>query len=74
MAPQLKTMLASFPEIALVEVDSSLVPQLAEKFTIFTVPTVVFFIDGKEMLRQSRFIVMGDLAQKLQRFIQAYSG
>ncbi|MDI3477356.1 MAG: hypothetical protein PWQ59_881 [Thermoanaerobacterium sp.] len=35
------------------------------KFSIFTVPTVLLFAEGKEVIREARFISMDMLEEKI---------
>ncbi|WP_214825597.1 thioredoxin family protein [Exiguobacterium algae] len=67
LKPQVKDMLAQFPQIEAVSVDSDEVPDIAGAYSIFTVPVVLFFINGKEMLRRARFVPIGELTHQLER-------
>ncbi|WP_074036088.1 thioredoxin family protein [Exiguobacterium profundum] len=67
LKPQIEEMLHQFPEIVAVAVDSDEVPEVAGAFSIFTVPVVLFFINGKEMLRRARFVPIGELTHQLER-------
>ncbi|EPE61184.1 glutaredoxin 2 [Exiguobacterium sp. S17] len=67
LKPQVEEMLVDFPDIEAVAVDSGEVPDIAGAYSIFTVPVVLFFIDGKEMLRRARFVPIGELTHQLER-------
>lgn len=67
LKPQVEEMLTYFPDIEAVAVDSDEVPDIAGAYSIFTVPVVLFFIDGKEMLRRARFVPIGELTHQLER-------
>ncbi|TCI27187.1 thioredoxin [Exiguobacterium sp. SH3S2] len=67
LKPQVEEMLVDFPDIEAVAVDSDEVPDIAGAYSIFTVPVVLFFIDGKEMLRRARFVPIGELTHQLER-------
>lgn len=67
LKPQVEAMMTDFPEIEAVAVDSDEVPDIAGAYSIFTVPVVLFFIDGKEMLRRARFVPIGELTHQLER-------
>lgn len=50
-----------------VDIDESM--ELAQRFTITTVPTVVVFKDGKEMDRLVGFIPKNSLKEKVEQYI-----
>lgn len=68
LKPKLKEFLAEqFAEMkfAYVNVADSL--ELAGQLSIFTVPTILFYLDGKEFIRKSRNINMVELENELTR-------
>jgi len=67
LRPQIEDMLTAFPEIATVSVDADEVPDLAGAYSIFTVPVVLYFVEGKELLRRARFVPIGELTYQLER-------
>lgn len=67
LKPQVEEMLTDFPDIEAIAVDSDEVPDIAGAYSIFTVPVVLFFLEGKEMLRRARFVPIGELAHQLER-------
>ena len=67
LKPQVEEMLTDFPDIEVIAVDSDEVPDIAGAYSIFTVPVVLFFLEGKEMLRRARFVPIGELAHQLER-------
>lgn len=67
LKPQVEDMLTAFPQIASVAVDSDEVPDIAGAYSIFTVPVVLYFMNGKEMLRRARFVPIGELTHQLER-------
>ena len=68
LKPKLGAMLEQrFPKIAFAEVDCSLSPSLAAGYSVFSVPTLIVFTQGKESLRKSRSLGLGVLAGELER-------
>ena len=54
MAPQLETAARNMAGRALVaKVDTDAIPELGERFRIFSIPTLVIFRDGRELTRAS---------------------
>ncbi|MNW53453.1 Thioredoxin [compost metagenome] len=54
--PKVLFMLEVYPEIHVGHIDANVVEQVAERFLVFTVPTIMVFITGKEYLRTDRFV------------------
>ncbi len=54
--PQLRALLARFPKIKLGHINADIVEEVAGRFSVFTVPVLLLFIEGTECLREARFI------------------
>lgn len=57
----------NFPEINFTYIDTVQSPEIAGQYTIFSVPTILGFIEGKEYFRKSRNIGMQELKESIQR-------
>ncbi len=57
----------NFPKIKQVFIDSSLTPEIPAHFNIFSVPTILVFLDGKEFARESRNVSVPVLVNNIQR-------
>lgn len=69
LLPQIKEMLKQFPDIYNIRLSVDDIPEIAGEFSIFTVPVVIVFHEGKEMFRKARFIPIEQLKQQLSRLI-----
>nr|MDA3780433.1 thioredoxin family protein [Bacteroidales bacterium] len=56
-----------FPKMEMYYADTVVYPEIAAQNTIFTVPTIIAFFDGKESFRKSRNISMQELENILLR-------
>ena len=56
-----------FPVIKQQFIDASLSPEIPASLGIFSVPTIVVFLDGKEFARESRNVSVGELVKKIAR-------
>jgi len=56
-----------FPKIRQIYLDAHENPQISANFQVFSVPTMLVFLDGKEFIREGRAVSMYQLQQKLQR-------
>lgn len=68
--PQVQEMLKEFPTIHPIQVSADDVPEVAGQFTVFTVPALLLFVEGKEVIREARFVVMDDLYDKFKRVVE----
>jgi len=68
LLPKLEVALAAdYPKIPLIGVDASLYPAVAAQLQIFTVPTLLIFVDGKESIRRSRNFSPNEVVTALAR-------
>lgn len=68
LKPKLARMLAErFTTIGFAEVDCAGAPALAANMSVFTVPTLIIFTEGRESLRKSRSFGLEELASALER-------
>lgn len=65
---KVEELLKKYKKIACARVQVDEVEQVAGQFSVFTVPAIILFIDGKEKLREARFISISDLQHKIDRF------
>lgn len=70
--PQLRELLEQFSHIKLGHVNADSVEEVAGRFSVFTVPVLLLFIEGSEFLREARFVHFEQLEQKLKRVYQLY--
>jgi len=68
LKPKVEEMLdANFPEIQMYYVDTVLTPDISAQYTVFTIPTIVVFFEGKEIIRKSRHIGVDQLQSEIER-------
>lgn len=66
--PKIELMLQRYPKIKLKKINIDEYTEIAGEFSIFTIPAVLFFINGKEVIRKARFISMDELEQSISRY------
>ncbi len=69
LLPQVEQLLKDYPSITSFHVDADEIPEIAGEYSIFTVPVVLVFVDGKEMIRKGRFIPIDELNAELSRLV-----
>ncbi len=68
LKPKIQEMLeANYPEIPFFYVDMSLTPEISSQESVFTVPSLIVFFDGKETIRKSRHIGVDELKETISR-------
>jgi len=66
--PQLETMLnQQFPEMRGIYIDCEKSPEICAQNSVFTLPVVTAYIDGKKIAEQARSFSIKQLAQSLER-------
>lgn len=57
----------NFKEFTIVSIDISYEQEIAAHFSVFTIPTVLVFLDGKEFLRKSRHMSVDEVIREIKR-------
>lgn len=72
LKPKIEELLKRYPNIKAVQADVDISPEIAAANNIFTIPGILLFIDGKETIREARFISVPDIDNKISRYYQMY--
>ena len=71
IAPKLEKLVAEkFPKMQLYHVYNSLTPEIAAQLSVFVIPTVLVFFDGKLYIQKSRTFSLEQLEQETERYYQ----
>lgn len=57
----------NFPKIKQIFIDSTQAPEIPAHFNIFSVPTILIFLDGREFARESRNVSVPVLVGNIER-------
>ncbi len=57
----------NFENFEIVSIDISQTPEIASHFSVFTIPTLLIFLDGKEFLRKSRHMSVDEVIKEIKR-------
>lgn len=68
LKPKMEEMLESFPKIAKAQVDVEKSLELSAAYNIFTIPAILMYVEGKEVLREARYISVREIKDKLERY------
>lgn len=67
LRPKLTELLKNYPKIELREVEADKVKAISAEYLIFSAPTLLFFVDGKEYLREGKFVQFKKLTDALEQ-------
>ncbi|MCD5325431.1 MULTISPECIES: thioredoxin family protein [Pontibacillus] len=65
LLPQIDEVLERYPAVEAVHADADEIPEIAGEFSIFTVPVVMVYADGKEQFRKARFVPVDEFEDQL---------
>lgn len=68
MKPKVKEILEEFPKIKSVQIDVEKSLEISASYEIFTIPAILVFIEGKEIIREARYISIQNLREKIDRY------
>ncbi|WP_085505059.1 thioredoxin family protein [Thalassobacillus devorans] len=67
LLPQVEDVVKEYPELDAYQIEVEDAPAVAGEYTVFTVPVVIIFVDGKEYDRKARFVPIEELKQQLSK-------
>ncbi len=68
LRPKLTALFAEhYPEIHNCYVDTTVTPEISGQYSVFAVPTIILFLDGKEFVRKSRNFSPAELIEEIRR-------
>ncbi|MEA4826348.1 MAG: thioredoxin family protein [Clostridium sp.] len=68
LLPKMEEMLECYPEVQCKKIEIDKLPEIAGQLSIFTVPVVIFYVQGKEIFRRGRFISIEEVKQAIDRY------
>ncbi len=68
MEPKIKEILEKYPKIKYKYIGIEGNIKLTRHYSIFTIPGVLVYADGKEVIREARYLSMDDLESKIDRY------
>ena len=61
-----------FPDVKFIEVASDEALKLAANYSVFSSPIILFFVDGREYIRESRNVSVKELETKMDKIVRMY--
>lgn len=66
--PRLTQLLESYPRLRGFKIELDQVPDISGIFHVFSIPCVLLYIQGKETVREARYIIIERLQEQLERY------
>jgi len=61
-----------FPSVKYIEIKSEQAPYITAKYSVFSVPVVMFFVEGRDYIREARNISLEELSQRINKIVTLY--
>jgi thioredoxin 1 len=69
LRPKIEALLnAEFPLMMLAYINAMVSPELSAEFGIFASPSLIVFFEGEETMRESKYVSLEALQQKIERY------
>jgi len=72
LLPKVEEMLKKFPKIQGIKAEADVDKKIVGEFSVFTVPTIILFIEGKEVFRYARNVSISELSGKIERYYKMF--
>ena len=73
LRPKVRDLIANnFPEMMLYYVNTIEHPEMAGQFSVFSVPTILVFFEGREYIRESRHVHLNTFEERLEKLYRLY--
>src|SRR6056297_2056369 len=72
LLPKVEVMLEKFPEIKSIKAEADVEKKIAGEFSVFAVPSIILFIEGKETFRFVRNVGIEELKEKIERYYKMF--
>lgn len=59
-----------FPQMKFIYIDLDKAKEISGQLSVFTVPTIIIYFEGKELIRASRNISLEQLEKQIKRYYQ----
>jgi|SRR5690625_3494956 len=70
LLPQVQQLMMKYPEIKLGHINADEVMEVAGHFSVFTVPALLLFVEGKEYVREARIVHLDLFNEKVSKIYE----
>ncbi len=72
LLPKVEDMMKEYPKASSLYVDLEDIQDFAGRHTVFSIPTILFFAEGKEQFRLVRTFGLNELSEKIDRIYKHF--
>lgn len=73
LKPKVRDLIADhFPKIALYYINTLEHPEIAAAYSVFTVPAILVLFEGKEYIRESRYVNLERFYERIRKLYRLY--
>lgn len=72
LKPKIEAMSLDFEKLNLYYVNLHDVQEASGRFSVFSIPTIIMFINGSETIRESRYLSVEEVKSKISRYYDMY--
>ncbi len=70
LKPQVQELMNNYPEIELGSINAQEVTEISGRFSVFTAPVLLLFVEGKEYIREARIVHTDLFNEKVNKIYQ----
>ncbi|HBN95756.1 MAG TPA: thioredoxin [Firmicutes bacterium] len=74
MMPKVERLLVDYPNLEGGYIEASASPKLCAFYSVFTLPAILVFAEGKEVIREARYLSFLDLNERIERYYSLLFG
>ncbi|WP_431522044.1 thioredoxin family protein [Guptibacillus hwajinpoensis] len=67
LLPQVEDVLEEFPQIKREKLNVHEIPEAAGEFSVFTIPVLLLYVEGRESIREARFVNIESFRSSIRR-------
>jgi thioredoxin-like negative regulator of GroEL len=72
LLPKVESLIEDYPKITSIYIDTKEVPEAAGQLSIFSIPTVLLFVQGNEYFRLVRTFGLSEIKDKIDRVYEHF--
>lgn len=72
LLPKINEVLKEYKDIKSIYIEIDDIKLAMERYSIFTIPAILMYVEGKETIREARFISVDDIEKKIKRISIMY--
>lgn len=67
LKPKISELVGDLPQAIMVTIDLDELPAAAGAYNVFTIPAIILYVDGRETIREARYISLGEFRERVTR-------